>query len=99
MEISDTELIKTMQRVIRGLRDGRVPIHQFATELDVGLSTLKDVDDNWKKEARKEWLVIEEVNALSLDTPDMKLSDDNRQIVIAAAQRLETLLKKAERKL
>jgi len=61
--------------------------------MDIGLTMLSDMEPNWLASARQKWSAIEEVNAVTLDSPDRKLSRENMRIALKAADELERLVR------
>jgi len=92
MAYSRTEICGAILQLIDEFRSDGLPLHELATRLDVGLSMLVDMDIEWMKAARRKWSIIEEVNAVTLDSPDRKLSDANRDIALQAAHDLQDMI-------
>lgn len=57
--------------------EGKLALSALASELDASIAQLEDFDDLRAKELRKDWRVIEETNALILDSEERPVPMSN----------------------
>jgi hypothetical protein len=65
--MTDRELFSTMKRRIELFASRRLPLHQLVNDLKSLESGLISVSQSWHSKFQKEWIALEEVNAIRLD--------------------------------
>lgn len=60
--------------------------------LDFLLQALEGADANWKERFRKQWGILEEVNAFALDAGRSSFSDEEQRLLNRALQDLKLLI-------
>src|SRR5688572_28257356 len=90
--ISDQDLMQAMLARIGSYMGSSRDLQMLVADLD-GLFTSISNHEAWEKEFRKEWGILEEINALILDDspPDQM---ESQRLVGGALIRLEDMIKK-----
>jgi hypothetical protein len=75
----DTEMLLLMRRRIELFTSRALPLHQLVNDLKSLEGGLISVGQSWRSEFEKQWIALEEVNAIRLDeeysgSDDLELS-------------------------
>lgn len=67
-------------------------IGALIVSIDCLLQALERPDANWKDRARKQWGILEEVNAFALDSGRSSFSNEEQMLLNRAIQNLRSLI-------
>jgi len=89
--MTDTELLSSMRRRIELFASRQLPLHQLVNDLESLESGLISVSQGWHFAFQKEWIALEEVNAIRLDE-EYSGSDDLEVFLKETCERLLQLI-------
>lgn len=88
----DEETLESMRELILAYQAKAIPLHHLSGQLNSLLNILISVDSDFKSSLFREWMVVEEVNSLALDSGKEDVLEEHRTILEDSLHRLSTLL-------
>ncbi|MEM1223523.1 MAG: hypothetical protein AAGH40_12270 [Verrucomicrobiota bacterium] len=81
-----------MKELILSYQGRAIPLHHLSAQLNSLMNILISVDPGFKNSLFREWMVIEEINALALDSGKEDVMEEHKTILDGSLRKLLTLL-------
>jgi len=93
LRATEVRLLSAALDRIRRYRGRRNGLPQLAIDIDAVASGLEEIDSDLSDPMRRKWWVIEEANAFALDEGLLHPLETDAELVVAAIEKIEELVK------